>query len=216
MMIGIVGHTTRLDMAETLAGKVGAEYVSIDDGTLGCEQNHRKVWTHLAQHSDGWAITIEDDAQPIPNFRAHAQAALAAAPTPIVSFYLGHPDHWRRAFPDRRRKLFKAGQEADATGAHWLTTQDILHGVAIALRTELITDMLTHIEQSPLAIDYAIRNWCRTRGHTIAFTWPSLVDHHDGRSLIRRRRPHTHPRKAWRTRTHANWNSHTISFADNA
>ncbi len=47
-MIGIVGHIDRIAMVEELAGKVGAEYVSIDDGTIGARANHLRVWSKLA------------------------------------------------------------------------------------------------------------------------------------------------------------------------
>lgn len=211
-MIGIVGHVARLGMAQALAGTTGAEFVSIDDGTFGAEGNHRRVWRHLAQYGDPWGIVLEDDAVPVPDFRTQALNALAAAPTDIVSFYLGHPEHWSW-YPQRRTLLTEAGAEADRVDAHWIVTREILHGVAIAVRTHLIEDMLNHTAQSTLPIDYAIRQWCRDTNRDIAFTWPSLADHADTPTLIKHAdgKPRTKARKAWRTGKLGIWTTKAVT-----
>ncbi len=198
-------------MAETLAGAVGAEFVSIDDGTLGCEGNHRRVWLHLSHYDNPWSAVLEDDAVPVPDFRNQMTKALNAAPTDVVSFYLGNPEHWSW-YPKRKESLTESGEQADRTHAHWIVTRDILHGVAIAIRTHLIADMLHHIERSPQPIDYAIRQWCRDTHRDIGFTWPSLIDHHDGPTLVKHPdgKPRLKPRKAWRTGMLGTWTSNAV------
>lgn len=206
-VIGIVGHIARLTMAEALADQVGADYMSIDDGTLGAEGNHRKVWSKLAGTSDPWTVVLEDDAQPVGDFRDQLTAALTAAPTPVVGLYLGHPTHWHQH--PLKRRILEAGQRADNQDACYITTNELIHGVGIAIHTHLIPQMLAY--QSDRPIDYHIRNWCRTNGHTISLTWPSLVDHADGPTLIDHNDGHVRgQRKAWRTSTRHTWTSKTV------
>jgi hypothetical protein len=53
---------------------VGAAYISIDNGTLGCEGNHRKVWQWLNDHATTkWVVVLEDDAPQDLNMRDSAR-----------------------------------------------------------------------------------------------------------------------------------------------
>lgn len=201
--IGIVAHTARLAQAETLAEQVHADYMSVDDGTLGAEANHRKVWSKLAGTGEPWVCVLEDDAVPVDNFRDQLTQALTAVRTPIVGLYLGHPQHWTN-HTTLKRRLTQAGQRADKQDANFITTNELIHGVGICIRTNLVPSMLAY--QSNRPIDYHIRNWARSNGHTISLCWPSILDHADGDTLI------NHPdgyqrgqRKAWRTGTREHW-----------
>lgn len=209
-MIGIVGHVDRLNMAQQLAGTVGAEYVSVDDGTLGCDGNHRKVWSHLMTQPGAWHTVLEDDAQPVTGFRQSMEAALTVAPAPIVSFYLGtsRPPQWQ---PNIRQAI----KQADKTDASWITTQGFIHGVAVAIRAELIPDMLDHTKGCVRGFDFAIRDWARNTGRTIAFTWPSMCDHHDAPTLIQKHpdgEPRQRPRKAHRYGMRHTWTTTTVEI----
>lgn len=203
-MIGIVGHVDRLAMVQELAGQTGAECVSIDDGTLGCERNHLKVWQHLADHNtDEWSIVLEDDAIPCTNFRDQLEQALAAAPAPIVSLYLGtgHPVHWQ---PRIAQAIESAGN------ANWLTHHKLLHAVGVATRTDLLP---LSLNTNGVPIDSAISNWAVQQGHQVAYTLPSLVDHTDITSVITKRhnnRARTNPRKAWRHGTRDQWTQEAV------
>ncbi len=195
LTIGIVGHTARQTAAERLADQLGADVLSIDDGTLGCNRNHHHVWTQLAHNPTPWALVLEDDAEPIDDFHKHTAAALIAAPTPIVSLYLGtgRPVAWQT-------RIQQATTRADQAHACYITATHLLHAVAVAIRTDLIPDMLNHLPPGK-PIDIAISLWARAKGHGIAYTWPCLVDHKDGPSLVKHTyNPRSQPRKAWRTR----------------
>ncbi len=115
--IGVVAHTSRLDRAKELQQKVKAEFISIDDGTLGCNRNHHHVWNQLSHSPTHWALVLEDDALPVDRFRAQAAAALGAAPTPIVSLYLGtsRPASWQYS-------IRQAVTRADRVDACWITS----------------------------------------------------------------------------------------------
>lgn len=204
LAIGIVGHHARRDTAERLAATVDADYLSIDGGTLGCTANHMHVWQQLARYNSTWSVVLEDDAQPVDNFRDQL-AALDTAPTPIVSLYLGtsRPAAWQI-------RIRRAINEADRVGACYITAPLLLHAVAVAMRTDLIDDMISQLPQGK-PIDNAISEWARK--HNICYTWPSLVDHTDGPTLVK----HTYnalsqPRKAWRTAARSTWTSATVAL----
>ncbi|AXQ65017.1 glycosyltransferase [Mycobacterium phage Renaud18] len=194
--IGIVGHMSRLHMAETLADTVHADYVSVDDGTLGCEGNHQKVWNHLAAKDTDWTVVLEDDAVPCNNFHEQLTQALAVAPTPIVSLYLGtsHPTHWQPAIQ----------HTMNTTDAPWITSRHLLHAVAVCIHTNLLPFRYPH----GYPIDQGITWWARRHKHQVSYTRPSLIDHADQQPVITRRRP-THTRRAWEHGTRTHWTPHT-------
>ncbi len=203
--IGIVGHVARAAEATRLFETLEAGFVSIDHGTIGCTANHLRVWQHLAQCDSAWSIVLEDDAQPCDGFTQQLGMALAAAPTPIVSLYLGtsKPSAWQ---PRIKRAIAKA-DEADAC---YITAPLLLHAVAVAIRTELVADMLEHMPADK-PIDNAISQWARN--HDISYTHGSLVDHTDGPTLVRHTYDaSTQPRKAWRMGTRDTWTTTTIAM----
>ena len=205
--IGIVGHTARREAAEHLAHQLDADVLSIDDGTLGSNRNHHKVWTALAHSPTPWALVLEDDAQPVDRFLKQLGMALTAAPAPIVSLYLGtsRPASWQT-------RIQKVVTRADQADACYITATHLLHAVAVAIHTELITDMLNHLTPDK-PIDNAITQWAHNQHHTIAYTWPSLVNHNDGPTLVKHTyNPHNQPRKAWRTATRNTWHNTTATI----
>lgn len=204
--IAIVAHTTRLDQATRLAKTVDADYMTVDNGRLGCRNNHLQAWNwHRTQHS-AWAVVLEDDAQPINNFRNQLEQALLAAPTPIVSLYLG------RGRPQQfQQPIHEALHLAHLTGAHWITARHCIHAVGIAITTPLVPDMLTDLSTPRLhspPIDEAITHWAHQRQHGIAYTRPSLLDHDDTLPVLAKHDgPRPPGRTAWQTGHHDEWNS---------
>lgn len=209
--VGVIAHHTRAHHALQLAETIDAEYMSVDDGTLGVPANHRKVWQWLADNHTGaqFCVALEDDAQPVAGFRNQLHQALTASPTPIVSLYLGRgrPPHWQT-------RIKEAITNADQTGAHWLITDGLLHGVGIAIRTSLVYQMLDTTQHSSRPIDYAIRDWANAHQHRIGFCWPSLVNHRDQPTLIAHPdgEPRTQPRTAWRTGTRHEWTDKKVNL----
>lgn len=195
--IGIVAHTSRVDQALALAETVGAQFISVDDGTLGCTANHYTVWQHLSMQHGEFSIVLEDDAIPIADFHVQLTQALMVAPAPIVSLYLGRlwPPNWQQRI-----------QQALQPNTTWIIGSALLHAVGVVIRTDLIPDMLTH--RSPkTAIDQRITAWARERGHQVAYTNPSLVDHADQPTLADHpdRQPRQPGRIAWNVGTRDNW-----------
>lgn len=200
--IGVVGDARRGDMAQDLFDEVSADILTLDTGTLGCTGNHALMWRQLAESPADWNVVLEDDAIPVEGFRDQLDAALAVAPSPIVSLYLGTgyiDDSSTAAILNR----------ADQLGAHWLVTPGrVLHAVALAIRGDLVGSLVESAlpaagRPATKPIDRAIANWARARGHRVAYSVPSLVDHADEKSLVTRYR--RTPRKAWRVGTRDAW-----------
>ena len=207
--IAVVAHTARADQAHILMDNIGAVYLSMSNGNWNCEANHRRAWTYLAHHNpEKFSVVLEDDAIPVRNFNAQVAQALAAAPAPIVSFYLGtgYP-------PQMQDRIRQAIAAADRERAHWITGHH-LHGVAVAIKTELLADMLPWITTSSQPIDYAIRDWARSRKHNIAFTHPSICDHADLDSVAKHPDGGTRTveRRAWRTGTREHWTRRSVTL----
>lgn len=217
--VGIVAHVAREEHAWQLADTVDAESITYDDGTLGCLGNHLRVWRKYENHPQDWIVVLEDDAVPCPQFRAQLAAALAAAPAPIVSLYLGtgYPTHWQ----DSIRQVTMLADHADTA---WILARHLLHAVGVAIRVEMLPGMLAHIHQAsrarvdrsvlPLPIDEAITEWAQDRDHSIAYTWPSLVDHADEGTLAAHQdgATRTEPRRAWRHGTRDHWSPSSVEL----
>lgn len=209
-MIAIVGHISRIAMVEKLAGIVHADYLTIDDGTLGCEGNHHKAWSWLAANNTNcWSIVLEDDCVPVDDFTDQLEQALTVTPAPIVSLYLG------RGRPVQFQRLIgKAVNVAEANDANWITWNVNIHAVALAVRTELLPSLLAW--ESNLPSDETVTEWARTHHHQVAYTWPSLVDHRDVDTLVRHRwNPHGQHqpgRTAWKTGTRPQWNNSQVTI----
>lgn len=203
--IGIVAHTSRRDHAKQLQETVQADYLSIDNGTLGCEGNHHHVLSHLAALPSSYVVIIEDDAEPVPNFRQQLELALPMAPAPIVSGYLGkkRPPHWQQAI---RKALTQSGDH------NWLISTHLLHAVCYAIRTDLLPSLLAHTSNQPS--DQHITHWARTYGHTVAYTLPSLCDHLDLPTTTDHPdgQPRTPGRTAWVVGSRQQWTTAALAL----
>lgn len=207
--VGVVAHISRAEQAHTLQEAVGAVYLSMDDGALGCNANHKRVWEQLSHYDTGWSLVLEDDAVPVAGFTNQLEQALTAAPTPVVSLYLGQtrPAHYQRA-------IARAITKAEKVDASWIVTGRAIHAVGLAVRTELVPTMLPHTDDLPF--DEAVSEWAHRNRLPVGYTYPSLVDHADTPSLVTHRynrgRPEP-PRTAWKTGARESWNSRTVGMA---
>ena len=205
--VGVVAHTLRADQARQLAKTVNANFLSIDDGSLGCDDNHEAVQAHLAALTSTWSVILEDDAQPVPGFRQQLVEALPLSPSPIVSMYLG-----KCRPPWAQRHVQSAIEAADLENADWIIGTHLLHGVGYAIRTELLPSLMHY--PTPLPVDQHITRWAQAFGHTIAYTWPSLVDHKDQPTIVNHPDGHPRPpgRVAWKTSPHESWTTRSVTL----
>ena len=205
LAIGIVAHPTRHTMAEQLADKVGANLICIDDRGYGAEQNHYRTWTALLDHAGTHAVVVEDDAIPVHDCRHQLEQAIKASPTPITSLYLG-----RLRPPQYQKRIAKAIDTARHDDAHYITSPDLIHAVAVALPATHIADMLAFTAtRHYLPWDETLSAYAHHLRQPVAYTHPSLVDHKDTPTLVqhRDRQPRTPGRVAWRIGTRHTWDS---------
>lgn len=201
--LGVVSHVGRRDMAFALVDQVRPAALFEDSTGIGCEANHARAWQWMTDHrtSVDWCVVLEDDAQPVEGFHDQLAAALAVAPAPIVSLYLGtgYPPLWQP-------RIRAAIHATEGTSTNWLLAHSLLHAVGVAIRSDLLPMKLNpHI-----AIDQAISNWAKRNDHLVAYTLPSLVDHADEQPVITQRfdrHPRTKPRRAHIVGTRPHWTS---------
>lgn len=205
MQIGIVAHTSRLSYAKTLSRAVKSDFLSVDDGTLRADDNHEHVQHHLAGLPSTWSVILEDDAEPVDDFRDQLTHALPLSPSPIVSLYLGkkRPPHWQL-------RIERALKEAKTVDASWIVSTRLLHAVGYAIRTELLPSLLGHVTARP--VDEHISDWAMQYGHTVAYTIGSLVDHADIPTIVEHPdgQPRRPGRKAWTVGGRDIWTSISV------
>ena len=223
--IGVVAHHSRHDRATRLADAVSAEIIAVDeDGKIGAGRNHENAYEWLADSGQPWSVLMEDDAMPVRNFRDQLSAVLANSPVPLLSLYLGRgrPPHWQ---PSIARVI--------AGDAHFLLGSELLHHVAVAIRTPLIPSMLASIRADDdyaagrLPIDEAIGRWARSSPTPIpvGYTHPSIVNHdHTLETVIKRhvsqhraetgKRGRHEQRKAWVFGSRSCWQSVTAAIPE--
>ena len=207
--IGVVAHETRSTMAQALADATCAQVLSIDDGYRQCGGNHRYVWTRLlAECPHRWLCALEDDAVLVDGFLDQLEAALAAAPEPVVSLYLG-----RQRPPQYQDAIRIATEKAEADpDVCWIVAPRLYQAVGVVIYRDLVADMVEHTRRKAFfPIDDGIASWARRHQYRVAHTWPSLIDHLDGPSVA-----HTHRRPpgrvAWRTGVRDAWTDIRIAL----
>lgn len=207
--LGVVAHTSRAEQAHALQEQVQAVYLSMDNGALGCNANHCKVWTWLSEHPGDadWLVVMEDDCVPVPDFNDQLGMILDAAPTDVVSLYLGsgRPPAWQ----DR---VLKALTAAEAIDAHFALCRKCLHGVAVAIRTHHVPDLLEYLNNTNQPVDYSIGDWADINNIPVSYPIPSICDHLDTPTLFEHpdRLPRTTPRKAHRVGSRDEWTNRTV------
>jgi len=177
----VMAHPARLWQARPLATLLGATLVMDDGG--GENATADRAWSACPPDST-WHIVVQDDAVPVPHVVQQARDALSEAPTEVVSFYYGtgYPTGVSAA-------AMAATGRADEAGAGWMIGHRLCWGVAVALRAELVPAMLAAVAPSAVPYDRRLAIWAVTHGLPVGYTWPSLFDHADGPSLVRRVRP---------------------------
>jgi hypothetical protein len=203
----VMAHPARREQAVLLAEATDATIVwdQLDDEWDTGARALREFDPCATHH-----IVLQDDALPVPGFIEHAERAIAARWHDPISFYLGtsRPPQWQG-------NVDKATAAADAEGLAWLTAEQLLHGVAVAVPTHDITSLLAWCRHSVLPYDERIGAWYRTQRRLITYTWPSLVDHADDGTLVQHadHRPRRRPRVARKVGVPATWHTPAAHIA---
>ena len=175
-----MAHVERAEAVLALQEQVDPDFISWDDGSRGEWANGSEIWHRLADEPTDWSVVLQDDAQPVDNFREHVAAMLDRAPLTAVGLYVG-------TCRPRAMQVLVAVEKARELDAAWLEADTLLWGVGVALPTAAIPPMLEWADRMDTAYDQRIGQWFRRQGIPVRYTWPSLVDHTDGPSMIRHR-----------------------------
>lgn len=196
----VVGDIRRLNRAVLLRDELGAHLaLDMDEDS---NTNHDKAW-NMYTAGDDWLVVVEDDIEMVPNFKTHVRDAIDNLPDlGVLSFYTGYPR------PERFR-THRAVIKAQQSGASYLKHNRLLWGPAVAMRTDMIDDMLNWVSGSDYPYDERFSQWMTARGISAYYTMPSLVNHSDIKSLLGRDGV---PRKAYWFEEPTGWNSHAITF----
>ncbi|MCZ0103860.1 hypothetical protein OYS96_26650 [Raoultella ornithinolytica] len=190
MLIAIVAHHSRRDMANDLASKLEADSIFMDEHSAGANANHLRALSWAAEQSDR-VIIIEEDALPVDGFRDKAQDWLARFPDDMLSFYLGTGRP-----PQYQKEIAGMLVEADRVNADYLVLSKLIHGVCYSPPRGRLERMLNAWNKT-LAADYAVGE---AFGGRVIYPCYSLVDHADLPTVERHpdNEPRTERRRAWR------------------
>jgi hypothetical protein len=179
--------------------------IAMDDGSRGCAFNHDEAFKLAAQTPADWFICIEDDAQPVPDFLHQATLALAMCPDayPVVSLYFGYVGDSRH---------FTADVDLDTIEANWLIRPALASTVCLCIRKDFFPRFFEHAEQLPhMTSDQRYEQAAREQGiPDVAYSWPSLVDHDDTRTVHYTGAPHV-ARRAYRVGSRPYWNGSVLT-----
>lgn len=204
--VAVVAHDSRYHAAHWLADKVDASMVSFDNGTLGCEGNHLRVLTTLALTGFDWCVILEDDAQPVDDFRFHVEHALAFTPGLIVGLYLGTGNPSGQP----QRQIRQAVLAAQSLRRAWISGDCLIGSVGYVIRTALIADMLPIIGRRTEELPLRISRWAQEWGVKICYTVPSLVNHADADPIGHPPGQPRAARRAWSYGTRRNWDTPAV------
>lgn len=184
----VIGHHARRAQATRLAAALDA-HLSMDEEGRGATWGHRRA-LEWAARQHGRVVVLEDDALPVPDFRARAAAVLARYPDDLVSLYLGtgRPVDYQPIIAARLAL-------ADSTGAAHIKLRTLVHGVCYSIPPAGLPRVLARVwgNQPDFGIGDA---WNRP----VIYPLPCLVDHADGAPVERHadKQPRVEPRRAWR------------------
>lgn len=209
MTAAVVAYSGRRERSSRLHAELTEQFPTglfEDNGDLGCDYNHLRAWDSIASAATSpWCAVFEDDAEPVKDLAYHLGQALFYAPAPVVSLYLGRgrPAHWQRRVGNALR-----------FDRPFIVTTHLLHCVAVAIRTELVHELLEDAKRAidhgvHKPIDEALTEAVQNRNLPVAYTVPSLVQHANEPSTVDHRRwgkEHPiEPRVAWQFGVRDSW-----------
>lgn len=184
LSVSIMAHPDRRAQVRALQERliVSAPVGWDNEGNAGRDPDRiwrtaRRAW-ELYNPAAAWHLLLQDDAVIPVGFLAAACRALDHVRCPsVVSFYTGSG---RPLSPQWDR----VAARADAAGASWIIGPRVMWGVALAVPTHLIPEMLAACDRFyAVPDDMRVGRWMKRSRLEAWFSWPSLVNHPDEGSL---------------------------------
>lgn len=203
----VMAHVDRADAASALAEELGAD-IAWDSPILGHGEtaNGDRAWGLYHPEAE-WHVVLQDDALPVAHFTTHAEEALERAPYGLVSFYVGSGRPQQVATGIAVRKVTQSGWS-------WLEGDSLWWGVAVAMPTMMVGEFLEWGAQHPdVPYDKRLSRFIKYLHLPVRYTWPCLVDHADGATLVKHAWGAAHmPRRAWRVGVPGTWDTPAVSI----
>jgi hypothetical protein len=186
----IVAHTSRFDMAVSLADILPNYQIFVDHESKGANANHLRA-LRWASTQDCRVVIMEDDALPVSGFTDKVTEWLARFPDDMLSFYLGTGRP-----PQYQREIAGMLVHADRTHGDYITLSKLIHGVCYSPPRHKLQQIVSKWNNT-MAADYAVGDAC---GGRVIYPCYSLVDHADLLTVERHpdNEPRTERRRAWR------------------
>src|SRR5690625_937433 len=179
-----MAHQARREHADELGVKLGVPVVydrcpEPSDDPAQRWANGRNALLTAAEAGADWTMVIQADAIVCDDLLETMGKALDFVPDQaIVSAYLGTKRPAQRWYQ-------QAIAEADRIGASWIRAKSLSWGVAFAVPTGTVTEMVRWADRRrEMPYDMRVGRYYRDRlGWLCWHPWPSLVDHRQGPSL---------------------------------
>jgi hypothetical protein len=183
--ISVMAHPDRRAQVTALQYELGRRVPIAWDNEGPPSRDHERLWRtaraawRLYDPAAAWHLLLQDDAIVAPHLLAALPGALDHVPCPaVVSLYVGTGRPVPGVWHDLARR-------ADEGAAAWIVGPMVMWGVALAVPTHLVPEMLLWGDrQRGIPDDMRVGRWARQRKLEAWFPWPSLVDHPEGASLV--------------------------------
>lgn len=188
LSVSVMAHPARAGLVDSLLESLGAAPGEApvawdDEGPPRRDPDRlwrtaRRAW-QLYDPTADWHLLLQDDAAPCDGFLEVLAAGLKHVPErAIVSAYIGSvrpmPGMWR-GYAER----------ADRELASWIVGRRSAWGVALAVPTALVPEMIDWCDrQHGIPDDMRVGRWAHRKRLEVWFPWPSLVDHAEEVSLL--------------------------------
>lgn len=183
----IMAHVSRSGMVKELLKQLDGDVtVSFDTEAPSRDPeqrwaNGRAAWLAAAdQATSDWCMVVQDDAVVCEDFLAGFEVALGQFPGEgVVSAYLG-------AGRPNERHVQREAALAQRRGLSWVSMAWLHWGVAFALPAARVAEMVRWCDgRTGAPYDMRVARWCRdVAGWRCWYTFPSLADHRDEKSLV--------------------------------
>jgi hypothetical protein len=176
-----MAHPVRREWVEDLLEKTGIPEVSWENGS-GLWATARAAW-QMYDSKATHHLVLQDDAIVCRDLLAGVESALEfVSPVALISLFFGTP-HEGSLNAGSRQAVYR---QAVSINASWVSLPSLNWGLALVIPTLEIDAMLEWCDQQDDAgDDQRIGRYFRDiRRWRVWQTWPSLVDHREGPSMM--------------------------------